>query len=390
MFTQTIAAPKSQQQLAQYLMQNRPDYASSQSTGEGLAKMAQELIGAWSGKKRMDSANKAMAEALQIGMGSPAGLDPKTGINWNQELKPDRDAMLSQLLMNPETADVGQGMVMNRMQSQWGLEDKIAEAKALLPLEIEKAIAIAKAKASGVAGGSKVMADALQLQEALGIDIGTAYSIAKSGMGMGRTWADGGIRAIQGAGDAAGEIKYGEKYGGAMGQNAADLIGKPKIAQAEASAKEVGKAQGEVKASLEAQTAQFPRLEQVVGELSDLGKKATYTYGGQAYDAALRQVGAPVPEGAIARKEYISKVDNEILPLLRQTFGAQFTQKEGESLKATLGDPNASPEEKDAVLRSFIAHKQAQIETLRRQTGQTEDAPKKTRLKYNPATGEFE
>ena len=73
-------------------------------------------------------------------------------------------------------------------------------------------------------------------------------------------------------------------------------------------------------------------------------------------------------EGALARAEYIAKVDNEILPLLRETFGAQFTQKEGESLKVTLGDPDKSPEEKDAVLRSFIKTKREQVKTLQRRT----------------------
>ena len=77
-----------------------------------------------------------------------------------------------------------------------------------------------------------------------------------------------------------------------------------------------------------------------------------------------------VGEGAVARKEYITRVDNEILPLLRQTFGAQFTQKEGEALKATLGDPDASPQEKDAVLKSFIQTKKAQVATTRRRIGQ--------------------
>lgn len=136
-----------------------------------------------------------------------------------------------------------------------------------------------------------------------------------------------------------------------------------------AGAKVSGKETGEATAMLADMEASMPRLEVVVSELSNLGKKATYTMAGQAANAARRQLGMSVGEGAIARKEYISKVDNEILPLLRQTFGAQFTQKEGESLKATLGDPNASAEEKDAVLRSFIETKYGQIAGLKRRTG---------------------
>ena len=133
----------------------------------------------------------------------------------------------------------------------------------------------------------------------------------------------------------------------------------------------IGQAKSDIKIKSELKDleASFPRLEQVVKELSDLGKKATYTKIGQARDYAIREMGLNVGESAIARKEYTSKVDNEILPLLRQTFGAAFTQKEGESLKATLGDPNASPEEKDAVLRSFIKTKAEQIETLKRKSG---------------------
>jgi len=130
-----------------------------------------------------------------------------------------------------------------------------------------------------------------------------------------------------------------------------------------------GAALGEAKTKLETLKANLPRLKTVVKQLSKLGKKATYTYLGQGLDFAGRQAGITT-EGAIARKEYISKVDNEILPLLKQTFGAAFTVKEGESLKATLGDPNASPEEKDAVLRSFIDSKNAQIETMQRRAGE--------------------
>lgn len=156
-------------------------------------------------------------------------------------------------------------------------------------------------------------------------------------------------------------------------QYSPDLQGQ--IAGAKASGKETGQATGEATARLQDMEATMPRLEVVVSELSNLGKKATYTMAGQGADAVRRQFGMNVGEGAVARKEYLSKVDNEILPLLRQTFGAQFTQKEGESLKATLGDPNASPEEKDAVLKSFIETKYGQIKGLRSRTGAQPTAP---------------
>ena len=132
---------------------------------------------------------------------------------------------------------------------------------------------------------------------------------------------------------------------------------------------EAGKAKGEADVSLVEMQANLPRLEVVVKQLDGLGKEATYTKVGQARDILQRELGMDPGAAAIARKEYIAKVDNEVLPLLRQTFGAQFTQKEGESLKVTLGDPNASPAEKAAVLRSFIDSKRAQVETQKRKVG---------------------
>lgn len=156
-------------------------------------------------------------------------------------------------------------------------------------------------------------------------------------------------------------------------QYSPDLQGS--IAAAKSGGQETGKATGEAAAKLQDMESMMPRLDVVTKELSELGKKATYTMAGQGVNELRRQLGLGVGEGAIARKAYISKVDNEILPLLRQTFGAQFTQKEGESLKATLGDPNATPEEKDAVLNSFIETKYGQIAGMKRRLGQDVPAP---------------
>jgi len=131
----------------------------------------------------------------------------------------------------------------------------------------------------------------------------------------------------------------------------------------------IGSAQGAAESELRDVEATLPRLKEVVATLSELGHRATYTYAGQGADFIARQSGMGIPESAVARREYMSVVDNEILPLLKQTFGAAFTVQEGESLRATLGDPNASPEEKDAVLKSFIGSKIANLETKRRRVG---------------------
>ena len=206
--------------------------------------------------------------------------------------------------------------------------------------------------------------------------------LAKKALEKGQTVDDqGNIIAARGATTAATELSEAKE----TGTQQAKLKLEPSVVQAKEIAKKVGTAEGVNIVELNERIAGLPRLETIVNELSDLGRVATFTTVGKARDATRRQLGLDVGVGAIARKEYISKVANEILPLLRQTFGAAFTEREGDSLKATLGDPDASPQEKDAVLKSFIATKQAQIETLKSQVPQEGISI----LPEEPSTGEL-
>lgn len=110
--------------------------------------------------------------------------------------------------------------------------------------------------------------------------------------------------------------------------------------------------------------SKLPGLKTVVGELSQLAEKATYTQTGQVIDNAMREAGLEPTEAAVARTKYIAMVDNQVLPLLRDTFGAAFTVKEGETLRATLGDPNKGPTEKQAILEAFIEQKVRDLAAL--------------------------
>jgi Na+-transporting NADH:ubiquinone oxidoreductase subunit NqrC len=113
--------------------------------------------------------------------------------------------------------------------------------------------------------------------------------------------------------------------------------------------------------------AKMPELEKTVEELGKLSETATYTKGGQLLNEARRQLGLPVGQGAIDRSAMESMVDNQVLPLLRDTFGAQFTQKEGETLRAALMDVNKSPDERKAILNSFIEQKRLNIQSTQRE-----------------------
>jgi hypothetical protein len=157
----------------------------------------------------------------------------------------------------------------------------------------------------------------------------------------------------------------------------------------------LGKEAGEAATRASSGAAALPQLEDAVTELKKLGEVATYTKAGQIRDTFLRETGRQMSEGGVARAKYIAHVANNILPLLRQTFGAAFTAAEGESLKATLGDPDMSPEEKNAVLGAFISDKKATLGTHKRETGAAPSTPQASggptpRRKFNPATGELE
>jgi len=160
----------------------------------------------------------------------------------------------------------------------------------------------------------------------------------------------------------------------ALGTREAELgfIGDRKSAEIE------GKGLGDAKVLLADMKANLPRLQNVVTDLRKLGKTATYTKAGLAKDYMMRQSGFEVGEGAVARARYISTIDNVILPLLKQTFGAAFTEKEGETLKATMGNPDASPREREAALDAFIEEKVEQINSLQRRVAPQQAAQPQT------------
>jgi hypothetical protein len=152
-----------------------------------------------------------------------------------------------------------------------------------------------------------------------------------------------------------------------------------------------GKTAAETQAAFDSLNSKLPGIKLVVDELGTLAEQATYTQTGQLWDTIARETGAMPSEAAVARTKYIAMVDNQVLPLLRDTFGAAFTVKEGETLRATLGDPNKSPAEKKAVLEAFIEQKTRDLEALqKRLPSQPGPSTPATRLKFNPVTGDLE
>lgn len=125
--------------------------------------------------------------------------------------------------------------------------------------------------------------------------------------------------------------------------------------------------QGEVLTDLNRAKAGLPGVQEVVQKLKELAPVATSTLGGKVFDLAAKQLGFGATKGATARARFISTIDNQVLPLLRETFGAAFTAAEGDRLRDALADPDAAPDAKVAQLESFIEQKLRNIETSERE-----------------------
>lgn len=144
-------------------------------------------------------------------------------------------------------------------------------------------------------------------------------------------------------------------------------------AQEKAAGAGAGKSAAEVQSEYNSISSKMPGLRGVIDNLGKLADKATYTTAGQLIDWGMKEAGMEPREAAVARAEYTAIVDNQILPLLRDTFGAQFTAAEGEKLSRTLGDPNMSPTEKHAILKAFIEQKERDVAALQSRIGGQQD-----------------
>lgn len=138
---------------------------------------------------------------------------------------------------------------------------------------------------------------------------------------------------------------------------------KPQIASAVKLAEEEAGERGDILTDLSRARAALPGLEIAVEQLRELSNIATSTFGGRVFDVALKETGFGSTKGATARAKFIAVVNNQVLPLLKPTFGGSFTVQEGEALKATMGDPDASPADKMAQLDAFIDQKFRDIES---------------------------
>lgn len=301
----------------------------------------------------------------------PVTAGGTAGVRQAGDAPPVDMRLLMDVMSNPFVDENTKAFAANMIEQQMKSQDPANQ----LDMEYRKAqIAKMQREAAGLGKDATV-------QSSVVLDDGTSVLVMNDGKRRvlgptgeelsGQSAADA-IRAARQYGVANQKDIFSGRRAGTL--NADIELGADAEAQ-KAAGRASGKGEGEAQVAYKSMLSKMPGLEKVVGELSGLADEATYTTTGQWVDWGRKELGMEPRDAAVARTAYIAKVDNQILPLLRDTFGAAFTVQEGESLRSTLGDPNKTPTEKKQVLEAFIEQKRRDVEALAVQAGGSPAAP---------------
>lgn len=160
--------------------------------------------------------------------------------------------------------------------------------------------------------------------------------------------------------------------GGEAGKISAQVSATPNLAKSAAEiarAKKIAEEQAKIDVEKNQATADaistLENLERTANDLRELSQMATYTYAGRAFDLLAKEAGFGGTEGATARAKYNTIINNYILPNAKKILGGAFTAGELGLLTATLGDANATPEEKQAALDAAVKQARDRVNNLR-------------------------
>ena len=159
------------------------------------------------------------------------------------------------------------------------------------------------------------------------------------------------------------------------GKSSAQLKFKPQIQSAIKIAEAEASSRGEALTDLSKMQASMPGLESAVSQLRELSEISTSTLGGRFFDTMVKETGFGATKGGTARTKIIAIINNQMLPLLKDTFGGAMTEGEGERLAATMGDPDQTHEGRMAALDAFIDQKRRTISGLKNEVGTPNQAP---------------
>lgn len=164
-----------------------------------------------------------------------------------------------------------------------------------------------------------------------------------------------------------GTIAESKGEGAETGKLRAQRLHLPEVRRLVKLAEKEAEGMGETAVELAQMEAAMPTLLESVNDLGKLADIATYTLTGRAFDEMTKQLGFGSTKGANARAKFVSIVDNQVLPLLKQTFGSAFTEAEGNRLRDALVDPNSTPEQKKLQLEAFVTQKARNIQSGQRE-----------------------
>lgn len=200
---------------------------------EGVANIARAISGQYQinkldeeYKQRENEASATMGGALaaydKTQQGGETKLSGGDAIKWNQKTPEEADNMLvSALSKNRDTAPMAMDMQMDTISQRRALANAVAKEKALFPMELEKAKALAGVRAS-VSAPPAVVQTARSYVEALGLTPDhPAYNqeIAKAMIIFGKTYDKGIIPQVPNySGNPEGGLPNSPQNPGAQGQ----------------------------------------------------------------------------------------------------------------------------------------------------------------------------
>jgi hypothetical protein len=398
-----LFAPKDPTQELAKLLMSQGQRKKIETVGEGIASAVGDIGNALMMSKRlkMDKAERAsdsrnLLTALQIGKGFEAGTD-KNGINWSNSLPGDKNAMAEILMQNERTQPVAERMLLGDMDREQDLQAKIAEAKALMPYEIQ--LARAKYAASGggespapvkianqitqylnAAKNAKTPQEKQQyiFQANLLAQSAKMYEKNTTAFGAG---GDMSLNALPGYNDFVTSKSAADE----TGKKEVDLVMNPQIAGAEKAAELNAVREGQKTDAdlIDAQT--LPIIDSLKG-LNEKTFNAPYL---ETIQPAAKVTGIGKEQATATDLMRQARLDMAA-PLAKQ-LGVNPTDRDFQATLDRIFDINASKDSRAAQINALEARIKAKAAARRGMQPQTAapSAPK-PRLKYNPTTGEFE
>lgn len=259
----------------------------------------------------------------QMNMNGPDLTDPSTvSSNVQQWLgaKPqvDTTGQVPSILagrFSPSLEDAGNAALSSLNSGKYVSSQSVADNRASESLKNLEALTKAQFMAKGGGSGS-VFA---QTMEAINNDPSLAslsmmdkIRLAQNKLGTNLTMgADGKVADMNGAAQGLGNLAYGEKRGGQLGQDQVDLVYKPQIASGEAQARQEQELKYALPIETEKQTAQMNVAQQAALNKKATAANATVDLANEA-NSILDQASGSVPGALIASgKTFFGKSDAE-------------------------------------------------------------------------------